>query len=242
MKLALKGGGKRFTSVHQSITFSRRMLLAGSAQVAVGALLVGRLGWLSVAENERYRQAFEEVLAICRERNVAVQIIKSIARGPWAAADRTHSTWYQPLEAQADIDRAVHWVMGVLPDGKLLLIRNHRYSVGQKLIELPAGTLEKGEDPMNCAGRELLEETGYLAGRLTRMASFYASPGILTEKMHLFAAYDLTHQGQALEAGEEIEVLPTTLADAIEMIRAGQIEDSKTIAGVLMYERFQAMR
>lgn len=65
------------------------------------------------AQNERYRQAFEEVLAICRERNVAVQIIKSIARGPWATSDRTHTTWYQPLEAQADIDRAVHWAMGM---------------------------------------------------------------------------------------------------------------------------------
>ena len=68
-----------------------------------------------MAENERYRQSFEEVLAICRERNVAVQIIKSIARGPWATTDRTHTTWYQPLEEQADIDRAVHWVLG-LPD------------------------------------------------------------------------------------------------------------------------------
>ena len=65
------------------------------------------------AQNERYRQAFEEVLAICRERNVAVQVIKSIARGPWATSDRTHTTWYQPLEAQADIDLAVHWAMGV---------------------------------------------------------------------------------------------------------------------------------
>jgi aryl-alcohol dehydrogenase-like predicted oxidoreductase len=65
------------------------------------------------AQNDRYRQAFEEVLAICRERNVAVQVIKSIARGPWATTDRTHATWYQPLEAQADIDRAVHWAMGV---------------------------------------------------------------------------------------------------------------------------------
>ena len=61
----------------------------------------------------RYRQAFEEVLAICRERNVAVQVIKSIARGPWAAAERTHTTWYQPLEAPADIDRAIHWAMGI---------------------------------------------------------------------------------------------------------------------------------
>jgi aryl-alcohol dehydrogenase-like predicted oxidoreductase len=66
-----------------------------------------------MAQSERYRTNFEEVLGICRERNVAVQVIKSIARGPWATTDRTHTTWYQPLEAQADIDRAVHWALGV---------------------------------------------------------------------------------------------------------------------------------
>ena len=66
-----------------------------------------------MAQQERYRRNFEEVLGVCRERNVAVQVIKSIARGPWAAAARTHTTWYQPLEEQADIDRAVHWALGV---------------------------------------------------------------------------------------------------------------------------------
>jgi aryl-alcohol dehydrogenase-like predicted oxidoreductase len=66
-----------------------------------------------MARDERYRRNFEEVLSICRERNVAVQIIKSIARGPWATTDRTRTTWYQPLEDQADIDRAVHWVLGL---------------------------------------------------------------------------------------------------------------------------------
>lgn len=66
-----------------------------------------------MAQNERYRRSVEDVLGICRERNVAVQIIKSIARGPWATADRTHTTWYQPLEDQADIDRAVHWALGL---------------------------------------------------------------------------------------------------------------------------------
>ena len=68
-----------------------------------------------MAQDQRYRESFRDVLTICRERNVAVQIIKSIARGPWATTDRTHTTWYQPLTAQVDIDRAVHWALG-LPD------------------------------------------------------------------------------------------------------------------------------
>jgi len=66
-----------------------------------------------MAQQERYRRDFEEVLGFCRERNVAVQVIKSIARGPWATAARTHTTWYQPLEERADIDRAVHWALGL---------------------------------------------------------------------------------------------------------------------------------
>jgi aryl-alcohol dehydrogenase-like predicted oxidoreductase len=66
-----------------------------------------------MAQDARYRQSFEELLAICRERNVAVQIIKTLARGPWATTERSRATWYQPLEAQADIDRAVHWALGL---------------------------------------------------------------------------------------------------------------------------------
>jgi aryl-alcohol dehydrogenase-like predicted oxidoreductase len=68
-----------------------------------------------MAQDERYRRSFEELLALCRQRGVAVQVIKSIARGPWASMERTHTTWYQPLEDPADIDRAVHWVLD-LPD------------------------------------------------------------------------------------------------------------------------------
>ena len=65
-----------------------------------------------MVQNDRYREAFDEVLAICRERSVAVQTIKGLARGPWATADRTHTTWYQPLQQPEDIERAVHWVIG----------------------------------------------------------------------------------------------------------------------------------
>jgi aryl-alcohol dehydrogenase-like predicted oxidoreductase len=66
-----------------------------------------------MAQDPRYRAAFDELLALCRARNVAVQVIKTIARGPWATAERTRTTWYQPLEAQEDIDRAVHWALGL---------------------------------------------------------------------------------------------------------------------------------
>jgi ADP-ribose pyrophosphatase len=121
----------------------------------------------------------------------------------------------------------------------ILLIRNRRYVVGQTLVELPAGTLERGEDPMNCAGRELIEETGYIAGRLKPLGDFFTAPGILSEKMYVFAAYDLTRaQGTALEEGEEIELAPANLDEAIDMIRYGQIKDAKTIATLMMYDRF----
>ena len=129
-------------------------------------------------------------------------------------------------------------VLAFRGDGKILLIRNRRYAVDQTLLELPAGTLEKDEDPMNCAGRELLEETGYLAGRLVPLGSFFTSPGILSEKMYAFAAYDLEQGKAALEEYEEIEVEPTPFDEAIEMIQDGRIHDGKTIATLLMYERF----
>jgi ADP-ribose pyrophosphatase len=129
-------------------------------------------------------------------------------------------------------------VMGILPDQRIILIRTRRYAVGQILVELPAGTLERNEDPINCAGRELLEETGYLAGRLRPIGNFYTSPGILSEKMYAFVAYDLEKQQQALEEGEEIELEFASLDDAIEMIRRGEIHDGKTIAALLMYDKF----
>lgn len=123
------------------------------------------------------------------------------------------------------------------PD-RILLIRNRRYAVDETLIELPAGTRETNEDPMSCAHRELAEETGYVAGRLVSIGDFYTSPGILSEKMYAFAAYDLTRTRTALEDGEEIELLPASFDEAVDMIRQGQIKDGKTIAAILKYDRF----
>jgi ADP-ribose pyrophosphatase len=129
-------------------------------------------------------------------------------------------------------------ILPFLDNDRILLLRNRRYAVGQILVELPAGTLEKKEDPMNCAGRELQEETGHLAARLKPLGSFYSSPGILSEKMYAFAAYDLHKTAQALEEDEELEVFPSTLDEAIDMIKHGQIQDAKSIATILMYDKF----
>ncbi|HEX4124556.1 MAG TPA: NUDIX hydrolase [Tepidisphaeraceae bacterium] len=130
-------------------------------------------------------------------------------------------------------------VMAFLDDDTIVLIRNRRYAIGQTLIELPAGTLEPHEDPMNCAGRELVEETGYLADRLEFLSTYFTSPGVLSERMHAFAAYGLTASLKALEQGEEIEVMPTPWNEVIEMIQDGRIQDAKTIATVLMFEKFR---
>jgi ADP-ribose diphosphatase len=129
-------------------------------------------------------------------------------------------------------------VIPFVDDNTIILIRNKRYAVGQLLIELCAGTLDPKEAPINCAGRELLEETGYLAGKMQPIGNFFSSPGILSEKMYAFVAYDLQESHAALEEGEEIELEPAGMDEAIEMIREGRIHDAKTIATLLMYDRF----
>jgi ADP-ribose pyrophosphatase len=133
-------------------------------------------------------------------------------------------------------------ILPLIDDNNLILIRNRRYVVGQTLVELPAGTLEKNENPMNCAGRELLEETGYLAGRLKPIGNFYSSPGILSEKMYAYAAYDLQKRKTALEEGEEIEVFQASMDEALGMIHDGIIADAKSMTAILMYDRFHRSR
>lgn len=120
-----------------------------------------------------------------------------------------------------------------LADGSVCLIRNFRLSVRQTLIELPAGTLEPGISPLDQAKRELIEETGYRAGSIKQLHSFYLSPGILDERMHLFLATDLQPGETALELGEEITNLVVPWEEAIAMIFRGEIQDAKTIASLL---------
>ena len=117
----------------------------------------------------------------------------------------------------------------------ICLIRNYRPAVAETLIELPAGTLEVGEDPALCARRELAEETGYQAGRIDPLGSFYLSPGILDEQMHQFLATELQAGEPRREADEAIENFVVPLAHALAMIEDGTIHDAKTIVGLLRY-------
>lgn len=130
-------------------------------------------------------------------------------------------------------------ILPLLDDQRVCLIRNYRVSVNQTLIELPAGTLDPEEDPAEAAQRELLEETGYRAASWRHLHSFFLSPGILDERMHLYLATDLTPGPTALELGEEIETLLTPWDEAIRWIYEGQIQDAKTIAALLFYDRLR---
>ncbi|MHB1033353.1 MAG: NUDIX hydrolase [Pirellulales bacterium] len=129
-------------------------------------------------------------------------------------------------------------ILPLLDDGRVCLIRNRRIAVHETLIELPAGTLDRDEDPAEAARRELIEETGYRAESIQPLHQFYLSPGILSERMHLYLASGLTQGNPQLEPGEQIETLLVTWADALEMVRDGRIRDVKTLVGLLYYDRF----
>ncbi len=127
-------------------------------------------------------------------------------------------------------------ILPLVDDDHVCLIRNYRVAVDRTLVELPAGTLEPGEDPAATASRELIEETGYRAASIEKLRDFTMSPGILNERMHLYLARKLTAGEMALEAGEEIETLVVPWDEALRMVFDGSIEDAKTLVGLMHYD------
>ncbi len=126
-------------------------------------------------------------------------------------------------------------LLPLVSDTRLLLIRNHRFSLGRALWELPAGTLEPGERPEVCAPRELEEETGHRAGILQHLFDFFPAPGTSDERMFAFVARDLVRTEQRLDPTEQIEVHEKSVDEVLRMIREREIEDAKTIATVLYW-------
>lgn len=131
-------------------------------------------------------------------------------------------------------------VVPVLDDGRILFVRQLRYPLGDHIVELPAGKLAPGEDPLDSARRELEEETGYTAEKLDQLASIYTTPGFCDEILHIFLGTGIfpTAHGPKREEGElSMTLLTLTLDEAVARIEDGTLKDAKTIIGVLLAAR-----
>jgi ADP-ribose pyrophosphatase len=126
------------------------------------------------------------------------------------------------------------------PDPQLLLIKQYRYAADGFLYEIPAGRLNPGEDPRDCARRELQEETGCTADSLTHLYTMYTTPGFTDEKIHIFLASGLKQGETAHEADEFLTVETVALSRALEMIKSGELTDGKTAVGLLFAAGFIA--
>ena len=124
-------------------------------------------------------------------------------------------------------------IVPLLGDGRVALIRQYRYAAGKNLLEIPAGTLEQGEPPLECAARELREETGYEAQELEPLLRCFMAPGYSDEVIHFFVARGLSVVGDDPEDDEEITLESYSLEEVRRMIVDNVIEDSKTIVGIL---------
>jgi ADP-ribose pyrophosphatase len=125
-------------------------------------------------------------------------------------------------------------IVPVFDDGTVALVRQYRHPAVRYLLEAPAGTLAKGERPEVGAARELQEELGLVADRLEKLSEFFVSPGFCEEKMWVYLATELTEGQQALEDDEILDVVRLPIADALEMITSGEIQDAKTIIGLIL--------
>jgi ADP-ribose pyrophosphatase len=127
-------------------------------------------------------------------------------------------------------------VLPVLSDGRVLLIRQFRPTIGEMIYEIPAGRLEPEESADDCAGRELREEAGYSAAQLLPLGGLWSTVGFCDEYIHLFLACDLTIVEQNLEPDEIIDLCPMTLAEALEKVASGEILDGKTQLALLRFQ------
>jgi ADP-ribose pyrophosphatase len=170
------------------------------------------------------------------------QILKSEVLYKGKVFSLRRDTVIEPGGVQAERDIIVHpgsvVVLPIFKDGRLLLIRQYRHSVGEFLWELVAGRKEPKESPLVAARRELVEETGYRAKRLRKLMRVVPTPGFVNEWMWIFAAEGLTEGKAQPEEDEKITPRIFTLKQAERMIERGTLRDAKSICGILYYSRF----
>lgn len=125
----------------------------------------------------------------------------------------------------------------MLDADRIVMVRQFRQAAGETLLELPAGTLEHGEEPLACAQRELREEIGYHPNKLTLMFKSYLAPGYSSEMLHTYLAEELDKAEAEKDADEFLEIVEVRLHEALDMILSGEIKDAKTICGIMMAQR-----
>jgi ADP-ribose pyrophosphatase len=128
-------------------------------------------------------------------------------------------------------------IIPLLDSGKLILERQHRYPLHRDFFELPAGKIDLNEEPLSCAKRELLEETGYAADNWRYLATLHPCIGYSDEKLIYYLATGLTFRGANLDDGEHLEVFTLPLATALEWVKAGKITDNKSVSGLFWAEK-----
>ena len=156
-----------------------------------------------------------------------------LALEPYRRADGTDA------ERELVIHRGAVALVPMVDDQHVCLVENERYAAGKTLLEVPAGTIDPGESPERTAERELVEETGYRAGRITRIRDWFVSPGFLTEKMYLFLCEDLAPGPTELEPDERLRPIVVRWEDAIAMASDGRIEDAKSILALLICDQLK---
>ncbi len=140
------------------------------------------------------------------------------------------------------VHRGAITAVPLLDDGQVVMVRQFRQAAGETLLELPAGTLEPGEDHVECARRELQEEINYTPNRLTLLFASYLAPGYSSELLYTYLAEDLVKAEGQSDADEFLEIVTIPLDEAVEMVSRKQIKDAKSICGILMAQRIIATR
>ena len=151
-----------------------------------------------------------------------------------------------PNGCVSEIERIRHpgaaAIVPLLPDYRVVMIKQYRHSVGQDLWEIPAGTMNPDESPFECAKRELREETGFEAEWFQKLAEIFPVPGYSDERIHLYRATGLTPVKQALDEDEILEIHPIPFEEVLQMIVRGDIQDAKSISGLFLASRLKPQK
>lgn len=177
------------------------------------------------------------------ERNVKILNRKPLYRGRVFGLEREEVVLGTGGTVRLDVIRhpGASAVLPLTGDQQLVMVRQYRHAVGGFIWEIPAGTLNPGEDPVACAHRELAEETGFSARGMEKIGEITPLPGYSDERVHLFVAFDLVEAEQRLDEDEWLEVRRLPLDTVMGMVREGVIQDGKTLCALLFLQQWRGV-